>query len=317
MKNKLKIKNIFNASSVLMTFMLVALLLVCSCDPSISGFEYKLPDANSKKDLTPPKASFTASGTADYLTWTFGNTSSSATDYLWDYGDGNTSTGVDGMNTYAAEGTYTVTLTASDKLGATSTYSQDIVVVKPPVPPAIVPTILNGDFSNGQSDWKFSTFTGGTTSPFNSSSDGSNFNYDGTDNGSKTPGAKWTQSTSSGIYRSSSTRYAYQALTVSPNRDYILEYEYAIKDDNGTNGGAKVVVEILDGHFSDGANAVASSDAGGYIVKSEGTNLLGKGNFTLVKQQFTANSSGLISIFIWAETTQDAYVDNVKVYPVK
>ena len=86
------------------------------------------------------------------------------------------------------------------------------------------------------------------------------------------------------------------------------------KNDNDTNGGAKIVGEILDGHFIDGADALASSDAGP-IVRNEGTNLLGKGNFTLVRQQFTASASGLVSIFIWAETTQDAYVDNVKVYP--
>ena len=316
MKNILKIKNVINTSGVLFTSMFMILLVLCSCDPTISGLEYDLPEANSKADLTPPSASFSASETDNYLIWTFGNTSSSATDYAWDYGDGNTSSGVDGTNEYASEGTYTVTLTASDKLGVTSTYSQEIVVVEPPIPAAITPTILNGDFSNGQDDWKFSTFSGGTTSPFNSSSDGSNFNYDGSDNGSSTPGAKWTNSTSSGIYRSSSSRYAYQAITVSPNRDYILEYEYAIKNDNGTNTGAKIVAEILDGHFTDGANAVVSSDAGP-IVRSEGTNLLGKGNFTLVKQAFTANASGLVSIFIWGETKQDAYVDNVKVYPAQ
>lgn len=295
---------------------LMLLVFVSSCDPTLDSLSYDLPESNSKEDLTPPSASFSATETSDYLTWTFGNTSSSATDYSWDYGDGNTSTGIDGENTYPGEGTYTVTLTASDKLGVTSTYSMQIEVVEPEIPAAIIPTILNGDFSDGQDNWKFDDFTGGTTSPFNSSSDGSNFNYDGTDNGSKTPGAKWTNGTSSGIYRSADTRYAYQAITISPNREYVLEYEYAIKNDNDTNTGAKIVGEILDGHFTDGADAVISSDAGP-IVRNEGTNLLGKGNFTLVRQQFTANASGLVSIFIWAETTQDAYVDNVKVYPVE
>jgi PKD repeat protein len=310
---------IFNLkTSLLITFKsvltLMLLTLVTSCDPTIGSLSYDLPDANSKEDLTPPSASFSASETEDYLTWTFGNTSSSATDYVWDYGDGNSSTGVDGQNTYPDEGTYTVTLTASDKLGVTSTYSVDIEVIEPEIPAAINPVVVNGDFSEGSGTWKWAEFTGGTKDAFNSSSDGSNFNYDGTDNGSKTPGAKWTQSTSSGIYRSSSSRFAGQNLTVSPGREYILEFEYAIKNDNDTNGGAKIVGEILDGHFIDGADALASSDAGP-IVRNEGTNLLGKGNFTLVRQQFTASASGLVSIFIWAETTQDAYVDNVKVYP--
>jgi len=293
---------------------LVLIASVSSCDPTLDTLVYELPESNSKADVTPPAASFSASGTDNYLIWTFGNTSSSATDYMWNYGDGNSSTGKDGENEFPAEGTYTVTLTASDKLGASSTYSMDIVVEEPPIPPAINPEILNGDFSDGQTDWKWSTFTGGKRDPFNSSSDGSNLNYDGSDNGSKTPGAKWTNGTSSGIYRSASSRFAGQAITVSPGREYVLEYEYAIKNDNDSNGGAKIVGEILDGHFTDGADALVSSDAGP-IARNEGIKLLGKGNFTLVRQSFTANDSGLVTIFIWGETKQDSYVDNVKVYP--
>lgn len=314
MKNIIKFKNRVS-TSILGVIALAAVLSLSSCDPTLDSLSYDLPDANSKADLTPPAASFSASETDDFLTWTFGNTSSSATDYVWDYGDGNSSTGIDGVNTFPDEGTYTVTLTASDKLGASNTFSMQIVVEEPPIPAAINPEILNGDFSGGQDNWKFDEFTGGKRDPFNSSSDGSNINYDGSDNGSKTPGAKWTNSTSSGIYRSANTRIAYQAITVSPGRDYVLEYEYAIKNDNDGNGGAKIVGEILNGHFSDGADALVSSDAGESLAVNEGTNLLGKGNFTLVRQAFTANDSGLVAIMIWAETQQDAYVDNVKVYP--
>jgi len=309
-------KNINNFKTLISdTFTKVLAIIIMttmwSCD-----YEYALPEAGSKEDLTPPSASFSASETDDYLTWNFGNQSNSATDYSWDFGDGNTSTDVDGFNTYPDEGTYTITLTASDKLNVISTFSMEIEVIEPEIPAAINPEILNGDFDDGQGDWKFSDFTGGTTSPFNSSSDGSNFNYDGTDNGSKTAGAKWTNGTSSGIYRSENTRYAYQAIAVSPNREYILEYEYAIKNDNDENGGAKIVGEILDGHFADGADGVASSDAGP-IVRNEGTKLEGKGNFTVVRQAFTANATGSVSILIWGETKQDAYVDNVKVYPAE
>lgn len=293
---------------------LVLMASLSSCEPS--GFENDLPESNSKQDLTPPAASFSASESEDYLTWTFGNSSSSATTYSWDYGDGNTSTGTDGENTFPDEGTYTVSLTASDKLGATSSFSMVVVVEEPAVPAAINPEILNGDFTAGQDDWKFSDFTGGKRDPFNSSGDGSNTLYDGTDNGSRTPGAKWTNGTSAGIYLSSSTRIAYQAITVSPGRKYVLEYEYAIKNDNDTNGGAKIVGEILNGHFDDGAVAWATSVAETTLAKNEGVNLLGKGNFTLVRQEFTANDSGLVAVMIWGETQQDAYVDNVKVYPL-
>lgn len=298
-------------------FVIVLVAGISSCDPTLDGLSYDLPDANSKSDETPPAASFSSTETEDYLTYTFGNTSSSATDYVWDYGDGNTSTGVDGENTYTAEGTYTITLTATDKLGVASVTTGTIDVVEPEEPAAIIPEILNGDFSNGQDDWKIADFTGGTRDPFNGSSDGSFFNYDGTDNGSKTAGAKWTQGTSAGEWVSASTRYAYQALTVTPNTEYILEYEYAIKDDTATDpaGGRRIVGEILDGHFADGVDAVASSTAGA-LASHVGTNAGGKTSFTLVKEQFTSNATGEISIWIYGVTPKDAYVDNVKVYPV-
>ena len=123
--------------------------------------------------------------------------------------------------------------------GVSDAVTRDIEIIEPEEPDAIVPDIVNGDFVDGQDGWKFSSFTGGTTSPFNSSSDGSNLNYDGSDNGSKTAGAKWTMSTSAEDYVSGNTRYAYQAIAVSAETEYILEYEYAIKDDDNPapNGG--------------------------------------------------------------------------------
>ncbi|WP_010137024.1 PKD domain-containing protein [Ochrovirga pacifica] len=293
-------------------FMALTLFATTSCD----SFEYDLPEANSKEDTTPPSASFSASVTEDYLTYTFGNTSSSATDYMWDYGDGNTSTGIDGENTFPGEGTFTVTLTAADKLGVTSTYSMEIEVVEPEIPAAITPEIINGDMDSGspRDGWGWTTFTDGTTYPFGSTSDGSTLLIDGTDSGAKTGGAKFTKGTSGGIYRSSSSRYGGQAIVVSANRDYVLEYEYAIKNDDGLNTGAKIVVEILDGHFEDGKEAVDNAPR---IITNEGTKLEGKGNFTKVTQNFTANATGNIMILFWGETQQDAYLDNVKVYPVE
>ena len=302
---------------------LSAIISVTSCDPTIDALAFDLPEANSKEDLTPPTASFKASVTADYLSYTFSNTSSSATDYVWNYGDGNTSTGLDGENTFPAEGTYTVTLTATDKLGKTSTYSVVIEVVEPEVPPAIVPTIVNGDFNDGTSNWKPSSFTGGTTNAFNASSDGDPLNYDGTPSGaSKTPGAKWTSSTSAGPLLSSSTRYAYQAINandpitpyVTPNTNYILEYSYAIKTDVADiEGGDRVIVEILDGWFEDGADAVVSTP----LVQTVGAEANGKGNFKVVKQVFSSNATGEIAIWIYAITNDELYVDNVKVYPAQ
>lgn len=179
--------------------------------------------------------------------------------------------------------------------------------------------IVNGDFTNSMNNWKIAGYSDGTTTnSFNSTSDGSWTNYDGSDNGSKTKGAKWTQSTSAGIFTSTNTRYAYQALGLLPNTDYILEYEYAIKDDSATEpeGGRRVIAEILDGHFVDGVDAVQSSKEGP-IARHSGTIAEGKFNDSIgtkVLLPFTTNSSGEVSVWIYAITPKDAFVDNVKVY---
>jgi hypothetical protein len=297
----------------------VALIVFFSLTSCLDVLEYDLAEAGSKEDLNPPVSSFRATVTDDYLTYTFANTSSSATDYVWDFGydadeDGvsDSSIELDTEYTYPTEGTFTITLTATDKLGATSTYSADIEVIKPEVPPSINPEIINGDFTDKFDGWKFDSFAGGTTSPFNSSSDGSWLNYDGTDNGKKTAGAKWTSSTSTSP-ATDKTRYAYQAITISPNALYTLEYSYAIKTDNADrDGGDRVIIEILDGQFSTGPEGVASSEAGA-LVQIVGSVANGKGNFETEKITFTSNATGLVSILIYAITNDELYVDNVKV----
>lgn len=180
-------------------------------------------------------------------------------------------------------------------------------------------TIINGDFEGGQDFWKWGTFTDGETNPYGSSSDGSNFDYDGNDTGSKTRGAKWSSSQSAGEFRSSSSRFAYQELLLTPGATYTLEYQYAIKDDSGTDpiGGRRVVGLILDSWYEDGADAV--DNLGNNLGFDEGFVAEGKfsdttnGFGTLVQIQFTAPESGEVGIMFYAVSPKDAYIDNVKV----
>jgi PKD repeat protein len=78
---------------------------------------------------TVPSASFTNS--VNGTTATFTNTSTGATSYTWNFGDGNTSTQANPSHTYAGDGTYTVTLTATNGCGST-TSTKTVVVVTPP-----------------------------------------------------------------------------------------------------------------------------------------------------------------------------------------
>ncbi len=280
--------------------------------------ELELPETGSIADLTPPTASFSATESENFLIYGFSNTSKSATTYAWDFGDGGTSTEAEPTHEFPAIGRYSVTLVASDKLNATNSFTKEINVKEPPIPPAVAPTIENGDFEDSSYDaWRASFSDGTTNNPYNGSSDGEPMLYDGTAADSKTRGAKWTNSTSAGYLRSASSRFATQAVTISGDREYVLEYSYAIKDDKtDVTGGDRVVVSVLDGHFADANDAEVSADSSP-VIKHVGDAALGKGNFTLVREQFTAPASGLVTIWIYAVTSEDAYVDNVKIYPAE
>lgn len=100
-------------------------------DPSYGGYwRYVLVHYDDPNDEPPipsplPTAGFTY--IPDGLTVTFDNTSIFADSYLWAFGDGATSSEISPVHTYAANGSYTVTLTAYNATGENSV-SQTIVI---------------------------------------------------------------------------------------------------------------------------------------------------------------------------------------------
>jgi PKD repeat protein len=70
------------------------------------------------------------------LTVTFTNLSLNATDYTWDFGDGNTSTNAHPLNIYSNAGSFTVTLTAVGA-GGTNTLTLSNYIVVTNHPPAL------------------------------------------------------------------------------------------------------------------------------------------------------------------------------------
>ncbi len=184
-------------------------------------------------------------------------------------------------------------------------------------------SILNGDFeiegTYATSQWRFTTYTDGTTDPFGSSSDGSDFDIDGNDTGDKTRGAKWSSSQSGGPLNTPSSRYAYQALSLTPSTNYVLQYIYAVDDDNSDPIGIPrhLAGVVLDGHFIDGADAFNAIDDNlgihlGYDAEgkfSDTPNDYG----TFVEIPFTSNESGEIAVMFYSVAPDDTWIDNVKV----
>jgi PKD repeat protein len=108
----------------------------------------------------PPTASFTASppsGGAP-LTVTFTDTSTGATAWHWDLGDGTTSADRTVTHTFAAPGSYTVQLTASNDGGFTTATSTVVVSVPQPPPPPPPTTgrqlVGNAGFEQGLDGWR-------------------------------------------------------------------------------------------------------------------------------------------------------------------
>ena len=126
--------------------------------------------------LAPPAASFTQNVTEGNAPLAVAFTDASTgnvTAWAWDFGDGNTSTDRNPTHTYAAPGTYSVTLNASNAYGYDLSAATAISVLDPPVAnfsanATVIPvggTVLFTDASTGDvTGWSWSFGDGATSS---------------------------------------------------------------------------------------------------------------------------------------------------------
>ena len=215
----------------------IYLTLVVILAVSINACQEELPGVGSIPDKTPPSANFSfALSEANYKEVSFSNLSLSAITYSWDFGDGVTSNEKDPTHTFAQDGTYTVTLTATDKLEVTNTYSATVSIAVPVS--AFTPEVLNAGFDEEGSDsyrdnWRNGDLGGViqiTSSPVHG-------------------GAKAAKLPSAG------DRIGYQLITVERNKEYTVSFYYTMK----TSPVGSLKVAILAGDVKDPAQVDAKT----------------------------------------------------------
>ena len=168
--------------------------------------------------LGPPTAAFDASPNLDTLFLT--NNSIDADTYLWNFGDGNTDTSPNPLpHIYAQDGTYTVSLTATNACGSNTTSTQ-ISITTPPTAdfmanPSEGCVPLNVQFidqsSNNSTSWDW-TFEGGSPTSSNEQNPIVNYLNPGT------YGVTLTVSNAAGSH--TLVQDAYIVVSINPTADF-------------------------------------------------------------------------------------------------
>lgn len=252
--------------------------------------ELEYPEAGSIPDKTPPSANYglVVSDTS-YRAINFSNFSISATDYVWDFGNGQTSTEKNPFM-YYEDGRYLVSLTASDKLGVTSTYSDSLIIVKPPG--KLKPVVQNPGFDDeGDNSYKDFWVNRDLSESYNEIQ----ITTDPIEGGTRA--AKLP---------ADGSREGYQEIVVEEETDYIVNFYYTIK----TSPAGSVTVTILDGPVTD-----KSTFPDRTIVAETFNDQIDAGIYTKGQFEFNSGASTKIAIHFGnegAEARVDTWSIDVK-----
>lgn len=242
-------------------------------------FRDELPAANSKVDEIFPEANFSyASSSDDFRMINFTNLSTEASSYAWDFGDGNTSTEEDPTFTFEGEGTYAVSLTASDGNGVSGSTTIDVMVVEGPFQPIILEAGFEDDTlpeggGDGRDSWRNSDLGGViqiTGSPVTFG-----------DQGGKLP-------TPAG------DRAGYQEITVDPDTNYDLSFWYTMLSGSSD---PRLIVSVLGVTQNGGTFATLEEVANETIASVTVTDDSEPDVYLQQKLSFNSGSNNTVAIF--------------------
>jgi len=129
-----------------------------SWDASSQTFEIVVDELSLIEDDSAPVANFLADATEGFLPFivNFTDKSKFATEWSWDFGDGNTSTQQNPSHTYTTEGNYTVSLKVTNSLGEDTETKTNMIKVNPMQVLSAGGLIVDGEMEDGVSHWSFS-----------------------------------------------------------------------------------------------------------------------------------------------------------------
>ncbi|MBB5268613.1 PKD domain-containing protein [Algibacter amylolyticus] len=160
-----KIFKITNRS--VFTFCVMFLALVSCYD---SGYDEFVPPTGNVNNIQPNTLFTTSTSADDTMSFVFRSYSTDAASYLWDFGDGNTSTEANPNYTYQTGGEYTVTLTTKSSDGLVAEDSSDVA-----------PIFVDFNISKIDSEVTFENLTSGAKSLVWDFGDGETLEWDAED----------------------------------------------------------------------------------------------------------------------------------------